>query len=75
VLLSGCALSIQFSKNSTAMTPRAPSDQMTETQRSVEKWCFSAIFLVSGLALGKKYLDHKDFSLNVKKNRVLSFLL
>jgi len=29
---------------------------------------FSAIFLVSGLDLGKKYLDHKDFSPNVKKN-------
>jgi hypothetical protein len=32
------------------------------------KMIFSAVFLVSGLTFGKKYLDHKDFSLNVKKN-------
>ena len=32
------------------------------------KMIFSAIFLVSGVTFGEKYLDHKDFPLNVKKN-------
>jgi hypothetical protein len=41
---------------------------MSETQRNVEKTGIFSDFSCLWLSFGKKYLDHKDFSLNVKKN-------